>query len=55
MGASNPVDYTSRHPVPLDSQKKTLTKQGLDDDDVVVVNNMSGAIRGESGSSAVQG
>ena len=44
------MDYTSRHPVPLDSQKKTLTKQGLDDDDEVVVNrvlqdNMSGAVR----------
>ena len=43
------MDYTSRHPVPLDSQKKTLSKQGLDDDDEMVVNrvlqdNMSGAV-----------
>ena len=49
QGASNLVDYTSRHPLPLDSQKKTLAEQGLDDDDEVVVNrvvqeNMSGAV-----------
>ena len=47
------MDYTSRHPVPLDSQKKTLTKQGRDDDDEVVVNrvmqdNLSGAVREET-------
>ena len=47
------MDYTSRHPVPLDSRKKTLTKQGLDDEDEVVVNmvlqdNMYGAIREET-------
>ena len=53
QGASNPVDCTSRHPVPLESQKKTLTKQGLDDDDEVVVNrvlqdNMSGAVGEET-------
>ena len=47
------MDCTSRQPVPLESQKKTLTKQGLDDDDEVVVNrvlqdNMSGAVREET-------
>ena len=43
------MDHTSRHPVPLDSQRKTLAEQGLDDDDEVEVNrivqdNMSGAV-----------
>ena len=43
------MDHTSRHPVPLDSQRKTLAEQGLDDDDEVVVNrivqdNISGAV-----------
>ena len=47
------MDCTSRHPVPLETQKKTLTKQGLDDDDEVVVNrvlqdNMSGAVGEET-------
>ena len=56
------MDYTSRHPVPLDSQKKTLAEQGLDDDDKVVVNrvlqdNMSGASQrgNRQGSGAVLG
>ena len=43
------MDYTSRHQVPLDSQKKTLAEQGIGLDDEVVVNrvmqyNMPGAV-----------
>ena len=43
------MDYTSRHQVPLDSQKKTLAEQGIGLDKLVVVNrvvqdNMPGAV-----------
>ena len=46
---SNPVDSTSSHPVPLESQKKTLAEQGigLDNEAVikrVVKENMPGAV-----------
>ena len=45
------MDYTSRHPFPLDSQKKTLSEQGLEDEvvvDRVLQDNMSGAVREET-------
>ena len=38
QGSTNLADYTSRHPVPLDTQAGTMAEQGLDDDDEVVVN-----------------
>ena len=49
MRASSPVDYISRHPVPLDTQAGTMAEHGLDDDDEVVVNrvvqdNLTGAV-----------